>query len=268
METPEYTVPLMSVNPLIRSSALSCYSAISSYRVDNEASTSSALAAGNWYNSTFTETVVYNSTYTFTSYPSIVSTYSLCDGSARADVRPWTTTVSNSSTAYTIASSTVLNPPIPSAPCSLSPTDCRYLYYNTSISIEDDTLNAECGFPAHLFMPCLIGGGPVQLVYFPEPTVEDWFCKGNSTAAPLTSNITYPTTIATMGTTFTSGSVYLSFSTLFATWDGFWDNVGTSFSDFILPLPSSAISSQCGGWFAAQGPGKTIINRLCDWRLM
>ncbi|GAB7355967.1 hypothetical protein MBLNU459_g6599t1 [Dothideomycetes sp. NU459] len=61
-----------------------------------------------------------------------------------------------------------------------------------------------------------------------------------------------------MAISLTSGSVYLSFSTLFATQEGFGERIGPNFTNFIVPLPSSAISTQCGGWFSARGAGTQL----------
>ena len=103
--------------------------------------------------------------------------------------------------------------------------------------------------------PCLIMGGPVELAYFPVTTVGNDKCRANGSTITNTGG---PTVIEALGTTLTSGSVYLSFQTLYAFQEGFGRRIGPAFTDFILPLPSSAVSTQCGGWFSAQGPGTPL----------
>lgn len=98
-------------------------------------------------------------------------------------------------------------------------------------------------------------GGPVELAYFPVTTVGNDKCRANGSTITNTGG---PTIIEALGTTLTSGSVYLSFQTLYAFQEGFGRRIGPAFTDFILPLPSSAISTQCGGWFSAQGPGTPL----------
>ncbi|KAG9644420.1 hypothetical protein KCV04_g4249, partial [Aureobasidium melanogenum] len=140
-------------------------------------------------------------------------------------------------------------------PCKASPEECEYLYYRSGLSWDDITLMALCGSPAHLGLPCLIMGGPVQLAYFPVTTVGTDKCHNNGSTITNTGG---PTSIEALGTTLTSGSVYLSFKSLYAFQEGFGERIGPAFTDFILPLPSSAISTQCGGWFSAQGPGTPL----------
>jgi hypothetical protein len=98
-------------------------------------------------------------------------------------------------------------------------------------------------------------GGPVELAYFPVTTIGNDKCHANGSTITNTGG---PTAIEALGTTLTSGSVYLSFQTLYAFQEGFGRRIGPAFTDFILPLPSSAISTQCGGWFSAQGPGTPL----------
>ncbi|KAG9592567.1 hypothetical protein KCU60_g7273, partial [Aureobasidium melanogenum] len=140
-------------------------------------------------------------------------------------------------------------------PCKASPEECEYLYYHSGLSWDDITLMALCGSPAHLGLPCLIMGGPVQLAYFPVTTIGSDKCHNNGSTITNTGG---PTSIEALGTTLTSGSVYLSFKSLYAFQEGFGERIGPAFTDFILPLPSSAISTQCGGWFSAQGPGTPL----------
>jgi hypothetical protein len=98
-------------------------------------------------------------------------------------------------------------------------------------------------------------GGPVELAYFPVTTAGNDKCRANGSTITNTGG---PTAIEALGTTLTSGSVYLSFQTLYAFQEGFGRRIGPAFTDFILPLPSSAISTQCGGWFSARGAGTPL----------
>lgn len=239
----------VSANGTIDNYALSCYSARWTWRNSFEAWFSTAVA-----NKTFSTTVVNasvlipNSKF-LTICPSNVSTYKLCDGSPRADVVPVTVTTSYDSTSRFSEHITLNSPTFAPPPCTMAPIDCEYLFYNTSIDDEDLTLLGACGFPAHLGLPCLIGGGPVKLAYFPVTTTNGDFCLGDGST--ITSMVG-PSTVEALGTTFTSGSVCLSFQTLYATQEDFNIRIGRNFTDFILPLPSSAIFTQCGGCFSAR----------------
>lgn len=117
------------------------------------------------------------------------------------------------------------------------------------MDVDEDELEAQCAYPTHLNEPCLIGGGPVQLYYFPVTTESGNLCAHNKTifsAAP--AGVTTLRPITTHGDTFNPGSAYISY-------DGFWDCVGPTFSDLVLPFASSEFSSHCGGWGSALGHG-------------
>ena len=209
------------------------------------------------------DTVSWSSSTTI--YPQNVSVYTLCDGTPRANVRPITKHFSGNSTTYFTITST-LTPQYRSQPCTPDPEICRMWYYDSNIKLKDDQeLVRQCGNPAHQGAPCLIGGGPVQLVYFPVTTVGGHLCGNNGTTLSEPGVTEGAEVVTTLGHTFTSGSVYLSFSTLFASYDGFWDRIGPTFSNFILPLPSAAISTQCGGWGNAHGPGTPLNYADLNW---
>ena len=137
-------------------------------------------------------------------------------------------------------------------------------FYNSNIpDIEDDWLEGNCGEPAHedqTNQTCLIGGGPVELVYWPVTTTGGDLCARNGTTLSQAPNATAQTAVTTLGHTFTTGSVHLSFHTLYAYYDG-WGvagQIGPTFSDYIVPLASSDVSTQCGGWASANGPGTQL----------
>lgn len=249
------SVPSISANGTINTYALSCYSSRYTWKQEYNAWYSTAIESKSFPTTKKLTTLQFTTLATETIYPSDPSTYKLCDGSARVDASPLTIT---SSYNWTSTFSTVVTQGLPTftpAPCSMSPTDCMYLYYNTSLSADDVVLLGACGSPAHLYQPCLIGGGPVRLAYFPVTTTNGDLCLGNGSTI---TSMDGPSTIDALGTTLTSGSVYLSFQTLYAYQDGFDVRIGPNFTDFILPLPSSAISTQCGGWFSAQGAGTAV----------
>lgn len=200
-----------------------------------------------------------------TIYPDNVSTYKLCDGTPRANVRPITHHFSgNSTTSWTVT--LPQTPTFSAQPCTPDPEMCRIWYYDSNIQQNDEhELIRQCGLPAHQGAPCLIGGGPVQLVYFPVTAVDGNLCVHNGSTLPPPPLTGDPPVVTTLGHTFTSGSVYISFKSLFASYDGFWDRIGPTFSDFILPLPSSAVSTQCGGWGNAHGPGTALNYADLNW---
>lgn len=205
-----------------------------------------------------------NTTITTTVYPSSVSTYSLCDGSPRVDANPVTKTMTqNVTSSYsftTIANATGLpdwdRPP----PCKPDADTCRLWYYHSNIQdVNEDELLSQCGRPTNMNESCVIRGGPIELIYWPVLPKSD-LCENLPTGLPeaiafspnVTSKPAAPEVITTLGHTFTSGTVYLSFSTLYASWDGFWNHVGPDFSDYIVPLPSSSIFTQCGAQRSAR----------------
>lgn len=181
-----------------------------------------------------------------TIYPSSVSTYTLCGSSPRANVAP----VTHHSSWITTVTETYTWPAIPeysvSQPCEANEHYCRLWYYDSNIRNRSQAIYGLCGLPAHLGEPCLIGGGPVRLIYW--PVAENHACGVNHTFAN-SSALSLAPTVTTLGTTFTSGSVYLSLKTLYAFYDGFFqETVGPTFADYIVPLSSAAISTHCGGW--------------------
>ncbi|KAH0303618.1 hypothetical protein KCU84_g15334, partial [Aureobasidium melanogenum] len=216
-----------------------------------------AIGTKTWPTTISTSTITQTVDTVATIYPSeSLSTYKLCDGSPRVDFEPLTLTSQVTSVSEFDVYVTVGLPTYSATkPCKASPEECEYLYYHSGLSWDDITLMALCGSPAHLGLPCLIMGGPVQLAYFPVTTIGSDKCHNNGSTITNTGG---PTSIEALGTTLTSGSVYLSFKSLYAFQEGFGERIGPAFTDFILPLPSSAISTQCGGWFSAQGPGTPL----------
>lgn len=246
--------------------AVRCYSSISTWRRESEAFWNSKVANHSWPISSFWSSATGTWSKTTTIYPANVSTYTLCDGTPRVNARPRTSYLNETSTLWATFTKT-LTPTFKSQPCSVSPSDCRMLFYDTNAYEQaSDELIRQCGNPAHLYEDpsCLLGGGPVELVYFPVKRDNGSLCTNSSsvTAKPLLPGLSEMTTL---GHSFTSDSVYLSFKILYAYYDGFSDRVGPSYTDLIVPLHSTDISSHCGGWFAAYGPGTQLNYADLNW---
>lgn len=112
----------------------------------------------------------------------------------------------------------------------------------------------------------------MKLIYWPEQSVEGSVCPNNASHSfhhPSSSRNTLPAslpdTVTALEHTFTSGSVYLSFHTLYASYDGFYDRVGPTFKDTIIPVPSSAMSTHCGGFTEAHGSGTSLNYADLNW---
>lgn len=259
--------PKVSTASQAMSQAMQCWSEIATWRNSSASFWNAKIADRTWAITSSWSSTSLNWTRTSTIYPSSVSTYSLCDGTPRVDVRPATTTITGASTLWDSMTET-LTPTFAAQPCSLRPKDCRILFQDTNIkSIDDRELLRQCGNPAHVDgdAECLLGGGPVEIIYFPVTRDDQKICQSdNSTmsAAPLIPGLSE---ISTLGHTFESASVYISFKTLFATYDGFWDTVGPTFTDYIVPLHSTDISTQCGGWHAAYGHGTALNYGDLNW---
>jgi hypothetical protein len=221
----------------------------------------------------------WNSTFKVTSYPSSVSAYTLCDGSPRVNVNPVTKTTVSTLSTYSYTRATIANQsstfPIweEPQPCDPDPETCRLWYYHSNIiDMNEDELLQQCGRPTNYNESCVIVGGPIELIYWPVPPKVE-LCENNATRvlgpttfASNTSALSeVPETITTLGHTFTSGTVYLSFSTLYASWDGFWNHVGPNFTDLIVPLPSSSLFSQCGGARSARNHGTPLNYADLNW---
>jgi hypothetical protein len=133
--------------------ALSCYKAYSKWRSNSMNWFSTAIMAKTWSTTTCTSTITQMLTHVSTIYPSAsLSTYKLCDGSPRVDLVPTTVTSEYTSLSEIInVHCTAGLPTYPvTQPCKASPEDCEYLYYSSGLPINDITLQALCGSPAHL----------------------------------------------------------------------------------------------------------------------
>lgn len=254
-----------------------CWSDIVTWRKSSISWWNKYIASTKFSNTVLsTETTIWAVTETAietTIYPTSVSAYTLCDGSPRVDIRPQTTTITSN---VSLSRTTVVPREFAfpqTQPCIPDSRTCRLWYYESNINVtNEDELLQQCGRPTGLYEPCLVAGGPVQLIYWPEGNGESNICPNNaSMVLSHASNArkipatTLPDTITALGHTFTSGSVYLSFHTLYASYDGFWDRVGPTFKDTIIPVPSSAMSTHCGGFTNAHGPGTALNYADLNW---
>ena len=186
-------------------SAAHCWSALSSWYLESVSWYNGMVANTSYPLTNASRSTTYPWTSTISSYPTTnVSTYKLCDGSPRADISPLTQYHSGISTYWDTHLHAALSTSFRPQPCTPSPADCRLWYYystlfdpsaNASVwdsstnftrtdndedHAQDDGLLTYCGFPAHFGGSCIIGGGPVQLFYFPVDTVGDDVCHDNA----------------------------------------------------------------------------------------
>ncbi|GAB7330399.1 hypothetical protein MBLNU13_g02019t1 [Cladosporium sp. NU13] len=254
-----------------------CWSDIVTWRKSSISWWNKYIASTKFSNTVLsTETTIWAVTETAletTIYPTSVSAYTLCDGSPRVDLRPQTSTITSN---VSLSRTTVVPKEFAfpqTQPCIPDSRTCRLWYYESNINVtNEDELLQQCGRPTGLYEPCLVAGGPVQLIYWPEGNGESNICPNNASMvlSPASNarnrpTTTLPDTITALGHTFTTGSVYLSFHTLYASYDGFWDRVGPTFKDTIIPVPSSAMSTHCGGFTEAHGPGTALNYADLNW---
>ncbi|KAM0711735.1 hypothetical protein Q7P35_001103 [Cladosporium inversicolor] len=254
-----------------------CWSDIVTWRQSSISWWNKYIASTKFSNTVLsTETTIWAVTETAietTIYPTSVSAYTLCDGSPRVDIRPQTSTITSN---VSLSRTTVVPQEFAfpqTQPCIPDSRTCRRWYYESNINVtNEDELLQQCGHPTGLYEPCLVAGGPVQLIYWPEGNGESNICPNNASMvlhhpsnAYKMPAATLPDTITALGHTFTSGSVYLSFHTLYASYDGFYDRVGPTFKDTIIPVPSSAMSTHCGGFTEAHGPGTALNYADLNW---
>ncbi|KAF7187878.1 hypothetical protein HII31_10778 [Pseudocercospora fuligena] len=200
-----------------------------------------------------------------------VPTYKECDGTPRATFSP-STTFYSTSISMTGTSYVTLSPSVPPQACTMNQEDCAVAYYGANIKSMpyDDSpqgfahlrLLGGCGDTFDRDLGCLVQGGPVQLYYFPV-TTKGGLCDANGTTVTQTEE---QAPVTTMGTTFQPGSVYLSFSTLYAAYRRFTApggeavQVGPTFKNTIFAFKSDEISTNCyvstfGDQSSATGPG-------------
>ncbi|KAF7198062.1 hypothetical protein HII31_00418 [Pseudocercospora fuligena] len=82
---------------------------------------------------------------------------------------------------------------------------------------------------------CAVTGGTVQLIYWPEATPTPAAGSGGSPASAAPQP-TAPVTVETLGTTFTSPTLYISYQSLYA--ENACGTTGTVISNTILAIPT------------------------------
>lgn len=232
--------------------ATQCWSEIASWSTSSIAWYNKHIADRSWPVTSSTSIVQLQTSKVQTFYPTNTSTYRLCDGSARVNARPSTTTSRFNSTSGTYTKTFLATPTFRPRPCDPRPQDCHMWYNQSSIpQFNEDELLDICGNPSHgADQPCVFGiDGAVELIYFPVKVANAnaSLCSGNASTITASPTGAGPNVITTLGRTFTSGAVYMSIKALSAYVDGFDYLIGPSFSDVILTLSSSDVSSQCNG---------------------
>ncbi|GAB7356740.1 hypothetical protein MBLNU459_g7645t2 [Dothideomycetes sp. NU459] len=209
-------------------------------------------------------TTAEGSTYTYLSsswsYPHVTDVYTLCDGVPRANATPvtefWNSTRVFDSTVATVT--TVANYTVSPPTCSINPYLCVELA-NSSLSTGEPVCDLPPGYQ-FIFTGdelgltvdqeydfCEFVGGPVQLLYWPVSTAGG-LCGHNGTTLTTKG----PSTVVYSGTTLTSPTVYISFSTLFAVGHGlqYWNtsyttHLGKDLKNYIMPQRPQDVSSIC-----------------------
>ncbi|KAI7647119.1 hypothetical protein KC318_g18857, partial [Hortaea werneckii] len=106
-------------------------------------------------------------------------------------------------------------------------------YWPTSATLGVPSCTLGCG-------RCAVTGGSVRLIYWPPATIT------NNISAPSTAPISAPVTAVTLGTTFTSPTIYISYSNVYAA--NACNDIGSTITDTIAPIPTDRqLSSVYGG---------------------
>lgn len=209
---------------------------------------------------TFSQPSTYVQPASSTVWPSgSVSTYKLCDGTPRASYSPSTAHFDSSMITEVDVYSAVYPTPIPEQPCTMDQADCAVMYFGTNVNNLSDTnsddnwalgrLQGQCGYPLDTDVPCLVQGGPVELLYFPISTTggDPGGCNEGTTVTPAEE----PAPVTTLGSTFHPGTVYVSFETLYAAYrslsgpGGAAVQIGKGYSNEIFEFRSDEISTNC-----------------------
>lgn len=145
-----------------------------------------------------------------------------------------------------------------------------YTTYTTTESssrhVATITSNVLLWDPSSSFAPgctlgcqsCQIDGGTLQLIYWP-PASSTWI-DGYYSAISGNSNETV--TIVTLGTTFTSPTVYVSFDSLYAR--DSCSAFGRTYSNQIVAITKTANLSSLYDWGRYNGLGRTASFNFTD----
>ncbi|KAK3111319.1 hypothetical protein LTR53_013560 [Teratosphaeriaceae sp. CCFEE 6253] len=201
-----------------------------------------------------TATLSLDFVWTDVSWPTTsVPTYTLCDGTPRADVKAVTSTIT-SSLVWRYRQLDLYHSPPPT--CTMDPYACVWLIEHTSLSNDsiDNLINwiwlaslcSDWNLQPADGSTCVVRGGPIQMLYWPVTTIDGNLCQHNGSTITGTPTGVGPNTYVTLGQTLTSPTVYLSFETLHADIAGYSGAfTGPTFANTIIPFPASDISSQC-----------------------
>ncbi|KAK5020393.1 hypothetical protein LTR60_000555 [Cryomyces antarcticus] len=220
--------------------------------------------------------------YTYSTPPGVEPYTTLCDGLPRAHGTASyyyiNTTITDSINITTVSTNA---PPGPS--CTLGCNECSQLWdiWDTELGRATELLPA-CDFQAQRGCPftttttscnpatavfqgygtanpnCFFEAQNVQLAFWPVSTKPDnisTLCGGHQIT--VKDNATGIVTALALGTTLTSPTVYVMFSTLYAL-DACGNTLGTPLSNYVLPQSSSQISTQCGRYHAGLGIGSPM----------
>lgn len=149
----------------------------------------------------------------------------------------------------------------PSPTCLIQPDDCRVVKssfskessafakftssYTPPFYVVNPPVTPSCTTVCTASQICMIRGDHVRLIYWPVTTTGANSCRSNGTT--VTPTATGIQTLESLGWTFTSPSVYISFQSLSA-WDwGCYTEIGEGISNTIIGLPPESLSSAVGG---------------------
>lgn len=243
--------------------ARSCWTAYTDWRTASSDWAASILRANVSYRTTeyFSNKTFYIPASTTVWPTTSVSTYTLCDGTPRAEISPYTSHYISLHLNERPIIQTI-GPPGHEAPepsCTFNVDDCAVYFFQSNLGYyQEDTnitkfLLGQCGFPVDWPGHCLIQGGPAQLIYFPLPLTIDSVCGRRGTEVFATTTTAPPASVTTLGRTFAADSVYISFDTIYAgfrSYDapgGAGIQIGPTFTNAIFSFHSSEISTNCFG---------------------
>ncbi|KAF2230265.1 hypothetical protein EV356DRAFT_346601 [Viridothelium virens] len=171
----------------------------------------------------------------------------------RTGLTVWTSTTPNLTWDSVTCTSSYPDLPIPS--CAVPQSACQSLYdkYSSdpcSITMVDittpvnpppctlSTTRSNTNSTIDPCSPCWIDVDQIQLLYFPVTMTGD-FCGNYSTVSPTATSVV---TVEALGTTFTSGTAYISYNGARA-YGNYGRQCGEMYPAGIFAVPSSSLSS-------------------------
>lgn len=150
--------------------------------------------------------------------------------------------------------------PGPSPSCRIEPDDCKAVQssyskessafgrftssYTPPYYVVNPPAVPSCSTVCTAKPLCMIKGDHVRVIYWPVTTTGANSCRSNGTT--VTPTATEIRTIESLGTTFTSPSVYLSFQSLSAYDWGCYKQIGEGISNTIIAMAPESLSSAVG----------------------